>query len=45
MILDGVGENIMRDEFMMPNLASRLEESAVLSVTTGPDAVRNMRSR
>ena len=35
-ILDGVGENIMRDESMMPNLASRLEESAVLSVTTGP---------
>ena len=26
-ILDGVGENIMRDESMMPNLASRLEES------------------
>ena len=25
-ILDGMGENIMQDESMMPNLASRLEE-------------------
>ena len=35
-VLDGVGENIMRDASMMPNLVDQMEESAVLSITTGP---------
>ena len=35
-VLDGVGENIMRDPSMMPKLVERLNEQAVLSVTTGP---------
>ena len=35
-VLDGVGENIMRDASMMPNLVESMEESAVLSITTGP---------
>ncbi len=35
-VLDGVGENIMRDSTMMPKLVDRLDEQAVLSVTTGP---------
>ena len=35
-ILDGVGENIMRDASMMPKLFDRMDEQAVLSVTTGP---------
>ena len=35
-VLDGVGENIMRDASMMPNLVETMDESAVLSITTGP---------
>ena len=35
-VLDGVGENIMRDASMMPNLVEKMDESAVLSITTGP---------
>ena len=35
-VLDGVGENIMRDPSMMPKLVERLNEQAVLSITTGP---------
>ena len=35
-ILDGVGEDIMYDAELMPELVSRMEGSAVLSVTTGP---------
>lgn len=35
-VLDGVGENIMLDESLMPNLASRMDNSAVVSITTGP---------
>ena len=35
-VLDGVGENIMRDSTMMPKLVERLNEEAVLSITTGP---------
>lgn len=35
-VLDGVGENIMRDSTMMPKLVDRLDEQAVLSITTGP---------
>ena len=35
-VLDGVGENIMRDATMMPKLVERLDEQAVLSITTGP---------
>ena len=35
-VLDGVGENIMRDASMMPNLVEQMEESAIMSITTGP---------
>ncbi len=35
-VLDGVGENIMLDESLMPNLVSRMDNSAVVSITTGP---------
>ena len=35
-ILDGVGEDIMYDDKLMPELVSRMENSAVLPVTTGP---------
>ena len=35
-ILDGVGTDVMLDDEMMPELNSRLDEYAVLRVTTGP---------
>ena len=34
-VLDGVGENIMRDTSMMPNLIETMDESAVLSSPLG----------
>ena len=35
-ILDGVGTDVMLDSDMMPELNNRLDEYAILRVTTGP---------